>query len=91
MVYRSVFSGTKQDATTSCKCRLNYSWYLFSQHRGFCFGSHMTQEDQFEIRLPAGKKDSSFQNQEPVEVKCEIYEPQVPASSAAMHPSHYMT
>lgn len=39
----------------------------------------MAHEEQFEIRLPAGKKGSSFKNQIPVEVKCEIYEPQVRA------------
>lgn len=39
----------------------------------------MTQEDEFEIRLPAEKTESAFQNLNPVEVKCEIYEPQVPS------------
>ncbi|XP_037624876.1 fetuin-B [Sebastes umbrosus] len=45
-------------------------------HRGFCFGSHVAHEDQFEIRLPVGKKHSSFQDRKPVDVTCEIYEPQ---------------
>ncbi|XP_058494558.1 fetuin B [Solea solea] len=45
-------------------------------HRGFCLGSHMAHEDQFEIRPMGGKKGSSFQDRKPVEVKCEIYEPQ---------------
>ncbi|XP_008293661.1 fetuin-B-like [Stegastes partitus] len=45
-------------------------------HRGFCHGSHRPHEDQFEFRNPVGKKDNSFQNRKPVEVKCEIYEPQ---------------
>ena len=69
--------------TTTClqvfKCRFNHSSFLISQHRGFCVGSHMAHEDQFDIRLPVGKKDSLFQYHNPVEVKCEIYEPQVPA------------
>lgn len=47
------------------------------QHRGFCFGSHMAQDDHFEIRLPAEKKESAFQRRNSVQVKCEIYEPQV--------------
>lgn len=46
----------------------------------------MAIEDQFEIRPPVGKKDSSFQNRKPVDVKCELYEPQVPASAAASAP-----
>ncbi|XP_038571031.1 fetuin-B [Micropterus salmoides] len=54
-------------------------------HRGFCLGSHMAHEDQFEIRLPVGKKDSSVQNQKPVEVKCEIYEPQAAAVEEQAH------
>lgn len=54
-------------------------------HRGFCLGSHMAHEEQFEIRLPAGKKESSFQNRKPVEVKCEIYEPQAAAVEEQAH------
>lgn len=50
----------------------------------------MNQVKQFDIRPPARKKESLFQNKV-VEVKCEIYEPQVPASAAAMQPSHNMT
>lgn len=61
------------------KSRFTSLQYLSSQHQGFCFGSHMTQEDEFEMRLPVGQKESSFQNYNPVEVKCEIYEPQVPS------------
>lgn len=34
----------------------------------------MTEDDQFEIRPIAGK---NFQDRKAVEVKCEIYEPQV--------------
>uniref|UniRef100_A0A672YX16 Fetuin-B-like n=1 Tax=Sphaeramia orbicularis TaxID=375764 RepID=A0A672YX16_9TELE len=50
--------------------------FLVLQHRGFCVGSHVTQEEEFEIRAPVGVK-----NQKPVvEVKCEIFEPQVPPS-----------
>ncbi|XP_072245061.1 fetuin-B-like [Leuresthes tenuis] len=54
-------------------------------HRGFCLGSHMANEDQFEIRNPVGKKDSSFLNQKPVEVKCEIYEPQTATLEEQAH------
>ncbi|XP_035766682.1 fetuin-B [Neolamprologus brichardi] len=50
-------------------------------HRGFCSGSHVAREDQFEIRNPGGKRDGLIQDKKPVEVKCEIYEPQ--ASSVA--------
>ncbi|XP_040896569.1 fetuin-B [Toxotes jaculatrix] len=53
-------------------------------HRGFCLGSHVAQDDQFEIRPPVGK-DSSFQNKKPVEVKCEIYEPQAAAVEEQAH------
>ncbi|XP_070765644.1 fetuin-B [Enoplosus armatus] len=54
-------------------------------HRGFCLGSHEAQEDQFEIRLPVGMTGSSFQNRRPVEVKCEIYEPQAAAVEERAH------
>lgn len=47
------------------------------QHKGFCLGSHVTIEEPFEVRNPVGKKAGSLQNHNPVEVKCEIYEPQV--------------
>nr|XP_015826649.2 fetuin-B [Nothobranchius furzeri] len=64
-------------------------------HRGFCLGSHVTTEELFEIHNPAGKKASSFQNRKPVEVKCEIYEPQTAAveeqahaRAAIGHPEH---
>lgn len=40
------------------------------QRRGFCFGSHVTPDDDF---------------QDYVEVKCEIYEPQVSASTTVIH------
>ncbi|KAL7396205.1 hypothetical protein ABVT39_002069 [Epinephelus coioides] len=54
-------------------------------HRGFCLGTHMAHEEQFEIRLPVGKKDSSLQNRKPVEVNCEIYEPQAAAVEEQAH------
>ncbi|XP_028260306.1 fetuin-B [Parambassis ranga] len=54
-------------------------------HRGFCSGSHMAHEEQFEVRLPAGKKGSSLKNQIPVEVKCEIYEPQAATVEEQAH------
>ncbi|XP_053178566.1 fetuin-B [Scomber japonicus] len=54
-------------------------------HRGFCVGSHMAHEDQFDIRLPVGKKDSLFQYHNPVEVKCEIYEPQAAEEEEQAH------
>lgn len=41
------------------------------QRRGFCFGSHVTSDDGFP--------------QQYVEVKCEIYEPQVSASTTVIH------
>ncbi|XP_040926530.1 fetuin-B isoform X2 [Betta splendens] len=44
-------------------------------HRGFCFGSHVAQEDEFEVRTPAVRRHS----RKAVEVKCEIYEPQASA------------
>ncbi|XP_024864562.1 fetuin-B-like [Kryptolebias marmoratus] len=49
-------------------------------HRGFCLGSHVTIEEQFEIRDPFGKND-----QKPVEVMCEIYEPQAAANEEQAH------
>ncbi|CAN9500736.1 unnamed protein product [Ophioblennius macclurei] len=62
-------------------------------HRGYCSGSHVTQEEMFEIRRPMGKKDSSFQN--PVKVSCEIFEPKAAieednahTKAAAGHPEH---
>ncbi|XP_054458870.1 fetuin-B-like isoform X2 [Anoplopoma fimbria] len=54
-------------------------------HRGFCLGSHVAHEDQFQIRLPDGKKDSSFHNRKAVDVKCEIYEPQAAAVEEQTH------
>ncbi|TWW58310.1 hypothetical protein D4764_07G0010290 [Takifugu flavidus] len=42
-------------------------------HRGFCVGSHR------KIRFPVGQKGNSS-----VEVKCEIFEPQVSASTTVM-------
>ncbi len=72
----SVFSESKQN-TTESESRLNCSCFLFSQHRGFCFGSHVDQESSFEDRLSVGKDDSSFKDWNPVHVKCEIYEPEV--------------
>uniref|UniRef100_A0A3Q3M3S5 Uncharacterized LOC113139613 n=1 Tax=Mastacembelus armatus TaxID=205130 RepID=A0A3Q3M3S5_9TELE len=56
-------------------------------HRGFCLGSHMAHEDQFIIRNPDGKT-SSVQTLKPVEVKCEIFEPQVSASEQAHAKAH---
>uniref|UniRef100_A0A672YX89 Fetuin-B-like n=1 Tax=Sphaeramia orbicularis TaxID=375764 RepID=A0A672YX89_9TELE len=50
-------------------------------HRGFCVGSHVTQEEEFEIRAPVGVK-----NQKPVvEVKCEIFEPQAAVAEEQAH------
>ncbi|XP_069572947.1 fetuin-B [Brachyistius frenatus] len=54
-------------------------------HRGFCLGSHVAHEDQFEVRNLVGKKDSSFQHQKPVDVKCEIYEPPAAAVEEQAH------
>ncbi|XP_040041207.2 fetuin-B [Gasterosteus aculeatus] len=54
-------------------------------HRGFCLGSHVTLEDQFEIRLPVGKKDGSFRSRRPVDVKCQIYEPPAAAVEEQAH------
>ncbi|KAM6921716.1 fetuin-B-like [Xenentodon cancila] len=48
-------------------------------HRGFCSGSHVALEEKFEIKNPVGKKGSSFMNHTPVEVQCDIYEPQAAA------------
>ncbi|CAJ1061146.1 fetuin-B [Xyrichtys novacula] len=42
-------------------------------HRGFCKGSHRTQED-FDMVFPLGKERLQSRNE--VEVKCEIFEPQ---------------
>lgn len=52
-------------------------------HRGFCSGSHVTQEEEFQVRLKPGEK--TFENQEAVEVKCEIYEPQAATVEAREH------
>ncbi|XP_029286154.1 fetuin-B-like [Cottoperca gobio] len=54
-------------------------------HRGFCVGSHVAHDEQFEIRLPVRKKDSSFKNRKSVEVNCEIYEPQAAAVEEQAH------
>lgn len=53
-------------------------------HRGFCWGSHVAQEEQFEMRLPVKTKDSSF-HRKPVDVKCEIYEPQAAVAEESAH------
>ncbi|KAM3876208.1 fetuin-B [Diretmus argenteus] len=45
-------------------------------HRGFCRGSHTAHEDQFEVRLPVKMRESPLQRRQPVEVECEIYEPE---------------
>lgn len=54
-------------------------------HRGFCLGSHMADEEQVELRNPVGKKSSFFQNQKPVKVECEIYEPQAATLEEQAH------
>ncbi|TNN76826.1 Fetuin-B [Liparis tanakae] len=54
-------------------------------HRGFCLGSHVAHEDPFEYRLPVGNKGSSLRNRMPVDVKCEIYEPQAAAVEEQAH------
>uniref|UniRef100_UPI0037E8F6E9 fetuin-B-like n=1 Tax=Semicossyphus pulcher TaxID=241346 RepID=UPI0037E8F6E9 len=51
-------------------------------HRGFCDGSHVAYEDEFEVRLPAGKKETI---RNAVEVKCEIFEPQAAAVEEQAH------
>lgn len=58
-------------------CNLNYILDFFFQHKGLCLGTHMAHDD--EITLP----DVPFQKT--VDVKCEIYEPPVHASTAATH------
>uniref|UniRef100_A0A671VS17 Cystatin fetuin-B-type domain-containing protein n=1 Tax=Sparus aurata TaxID=8175 RepID=A0A671VS17_SPAAU len=54
-------------------------------HRGFCLGTHVAMEDQFEIRPSVGNKDSSFPNRNAVEVECEIYEPQAAVVEEQAH------
>ncbi|XP_030583881.1 fetuin-B [Archocentrus centrarchus] len=54
-------------------------------HRGFCLGSHMAHDDQFEIRNPVGKRGGSRQDRNPVEVKCDIYEPQAASVEEQVH------
>ncbi|KAJ4922808.1 hypothetical protein JOQ06_021312 [Pogonophryne albipinna] len=54
-------------------------------HRGFCLGSHLDHEEQFEFRLSGGKKNSSFKNRKPVDVTCEIYEPQAAVVAEHAH------
>ncbi|XP_053706631.1 fetuin-B isoform X2 [Synchiropus splendidus] len=51
-----------------------------SARRGFCEGSHVGQEQPFQVQLQAGQKTWS---QKPVEVRCEIYEPQGAAEESA--------
>ncbi|KAF7649246.1 hypothetical protein LDENG_00144500 [Lucifuga dentata] len=53
-------------------------------HRGFCWGSHVAHEEVFEMRLPVKTKDSSF-HRKPVDVKCEIYEPQAAVAEERAH------
>ncbi|KAM3619189.1 uncharacterized protein V6R79_004351 [Siganus canaliculatus] len=54
-------------------------------HRGFCQASHMAHEDQFEFRLPVGKKDGSLHHRKAVDVTCEIYEPQAAVVEEQAH------
>lgn len=54
-------------------------------HRGFCSGSHVTREEEFQIKLKPGKSGSSLESQEAVEVTCEIYEPQAAAVEEQEH------
>lgn len=49
-------------------------------------GSHVAHEEEFEVRRPVKTKDSSF-HRKAVDVKCEIYEPQVHDSPAAPRPT----
>ncbi|KAM8875417.1 fetuin-B-like [Spinachia spinachia] len=53
-------------------------------HRGFCLGSHVAHEDQFEIRPSVGKV-GSFRSQNPADVKCQIYEPRAAAVEEQAH------
>lgn len=69
-------------AAQSCK-----PWLISPQHRGFCVGSHMAHHDLSEIIFPDGQKGGSFHNHNSVDVKCEIYEPQVSASTTVMCPA----
>lgn len=40
-------------------------------------GTHVALEEEFETINPVERKGGSLRNHKPVEVKCEIYEPQV--------------
>ncbi|KAM7409298.1 hypothetical protein PAMA_000987 [Pampus argenteus] len=51
-------------------------------HRGYCISSHVTREEELEMRLPVGKEHSFFQ---PLTVMCEIYEPQAAAEEEQAH------
>ncbi|XP_074525160.1 fetuin-B-like [Halichoeres trimaculatus] len=53
-------------------------------HRGFCQGTHITLEEEFEVRLPAGKR-GKLQSRNVVEVKCEIFEPQAAVVAESVH------
>ncbi|KAM4628731.1 fetuin-B-like [Polymixia lowei] len=50
-------------------------------HRGFCWGSHTALEERFEVRLPIKMKES----RQPVEVQCEIYEPEAARVEEQVH------
>lgn len=65
----------------ACNSSLNYIVDFSFQHRGFCSGTHVAYEEELEMR-PVVK---AFPFRKAVDVKCEIYEPQVPASPAATH------
>ncbi|XP_034529921.1 fetuin-B [Notolabrus celidotus] len=53
-------------------------------HRGFCEGSHFTHEEEFKVRLPAGKRNK-LQSHNVVDVKCEIFEPQAAVLEEQAH------
>uniref|UniRef100_A0A3P9IS95 Cystatin fetuin-B-type domain-containing protein n=1 Tax=Oryzias latipes TaxID=8090 RepID=A0A3P9IS95_ORYLA len=54
-------------------------------HRGFCLGTHVALEEEFETINPVERKGGSLKNHKPVEVKCEIYEPQAAAAEKQAH------
>lgn len=63
-MYHRVSSLHQLPPTKGCNLLL-----MSLQRRGFCFGSHVTPDDDFQH----------------MEVKCEIYEPQVSASTTVIH------
>ncbi|XP_041646617.1 fetuin-B-like [Cheilinus undulatus] len=53
-------------------------------HRGFCSGSHVTSDEEFQISIPVGKTQK-FLSRNEVDVKCEIYEPQAAVVEEQAH------